>query len=146
MFKLMLLIVLFLLSIQFGALAEQAFETDIVKTSEGDLKITFLGHGTLMLTFGGNVIHIDPFSRVADYSKLPQADMILLTHEHPDHLDLKALEFLRTEKTVPADKSPKFRAKATDTTGYPAWTPARASPPVGSRRTPSGCVTAPAGR
>ena len=100
MFKLMLLIVLFLLSIQFGALAEQAFETDIVKTSAGDLKITFLGHGTLMFTFGGKVIHIDPFSRVADYSKLPQADMILLTHEHPDHLDLKALEFLRTEKTV----------------------------------------------
>ena len=100
MFKLMFLIVLFLLSIQFSAIAEQAFETDIVKTSEGDLKITFLGHGTLMLTFGGNVIHIDPFSRVADYSKLPQADMILLTHEHSDHLDLKALEFVRTDKTV----------------------------------------------
>jgi Cft2 family RNA processing exonuclease len=82
----MLLIVLFLFSIQFSALAEQAFETDTVKTSEGDLKITFLGHGTLMFNFGGNVIHIDPFSRVADYSKLPQADMILLTHEHRDHL------------------------------------------------------------
>ena len=100
MFKFMLLIVLFLLAIQLSALAEQAFETDIVKTSEGDLKITFLGHGTLMFTFGGKVIHIDPFARVADYSKLPQADMILLTHEHRDHLDLKALEFLRTDKTV----------------------------------------------
>ena len=100
MFKFMLLIVLFLFSIQFSALAEQAFEMDTVKTSEGDLKITFLGHGTLMFNFGGNVIHIDPFSRVADYSKLPQADMILLTHEHRDHLDLKALEFLRTDKTV----------------------------------------------
>jgi L-ascorbate metabolism protein UlaG (beta-lactamase superfamily) len=96
----MFLIVLFLLAIQFSALAEQAFETDIVKTSEGDLKITFLGHGTLMVTFGGNVIHIDPFSRVADYSKLPQADMIVLTHEHSDHLDLKALEFVQTDKTV----------------------------------------------
>jgi L-ascorbate metabolism protein UlaG (beta-lactamase superfamily) len=100
MFEITLMVVLLLLSIQFSALAEQAFETDIVKTAEGDLKITFLGHGTLMFSFGGNVIHIDPFSRVADYSKLPQADMILLTHEHPDHLDLKALEFLRTDKTV----------------------------------------------
>jgi L-ascorbate metabolism protein UlaG (beta-lactamase superfamily) len=100
MFKLMFLIVLFLLATQFSALAEQAFETDIVKTSEGDLKITFLGHGTLMVAFGGNIIHIDPFSRVADYSKLPQADMILLTHEHRDHLDPKALEFVRTDKTV----------------------------------------------
>jgi L-ascorbate metabolism protein UlaG (beta-lactamase superfamily) len=100
MFEITLMVVLLLLSIQFSALAEQAFETDIVKTAEGDLKITFLGHGTLMFSFGGNVIHIDPFSRVADYSKLPQADMILLTHEHPDHLDLKALEFLRTDNTI----------------------------------------------
>jgi L-ascorbate metabolism protein UlaG (beta-lactamase superfamily) len=100
MFEFMLVVVLILLSIQFSALAEQAFEMDIVKTSEGDLKITFLGHGTLMFSFGGNIIHIDPFSRVADYSKLPRADIILLTHEHSDHLDLKALEFLRTDKTV----------------------------------------------
>lgn len=100
MFKFMLLIVLILLAVQFGAFAEQVFETDTVKTSEGDLKITFLGHGTLMVTYGGKIIHIDPYSQVADYSKLPQADMILLTHEHRDHLDLKALEFLRTDKTV----------------------------------------------
>jgi L-ascorbate metabolism protein UlaG (beta-lactamase superfamily) len=100
MFEIMFVVVLLLLSIQFSAPAEQAFETDVVKTSEGDLKITFLGHGSLMFLFGGKIIHIDPFSRVADYSKLPQADMILLTHEHPDHLDLKALEFLRTDKTV----------------------------------------------
>lgn len=100
MFKFMLLIVLILLAVQFSAFAEQVFETDTVKTSEGDLKITFLGHGTLMVTYGGKIIHIDPYSQVADYSKLPQADMILLTHEHRDHLDLKALEFLRTDKTV----------------------------------------------
>jgi L-ascorbate metabolism protein UlaG (beta-lactamase superfamily) len=100
MFEIMLVVVLLLLSIQFSAIAEQAFETDIVETSAGDLKMTFLGHGTLMLAFGGKIIHIDPYSQVADYSKLPRADLILLTHEHHDHLDLKALEFLRTEKTV----------------------------------------------
>jgi L-ascorbate metabolism protein UlaG (beta-lactamase superfamily) len=100
MFEIMLVVFLVLLSIQFSALAEEAFETDIVKTSEGDLKITFLGHGSLMFAFGGSIIHVDPFSRVADYSKLPQADMILLTHEHLDHLDPKALEFIRTDKTV----------------------------------------------
>jgi len=75
------------------------FETDVIQTSAGDLKITFLGHGTLMLTFNGRNIHVDPFSRVADYSKLPKADVILITHEHHDHLDLKALASVRTEKT-----------------------------------------------
>jgi hypothetical protein len=55
------------------------FETDSVKTAGGKLEITFIGHGTLMFTFGGAIIHVDPFSRLTDYSKLPQADIILLT-------------------------------------------------------------------
>jgi L-ascorbate metabolism protein UlaG (beta-lactamase superfamily) len=37
---------------------------------------------------------------MADYTKLPKADIILLTHEHRDHLDLKALNPVRTEKTL----------------------------------------------
>jgi len=82
------------------AFAQEKFETDIIKTSAGDLKITFIGHGTLMFNFGGKVIHVDPYSNVADYKPLPKADLILLTHEHQDHLDLKALNAVRTEKTV----------------------------------------------
>jgi L-ascorbate metabolism protein UlaG (beta-lactamase superfamily) len=99
MFKFILLIILFLASIEIGAWAGQKLETDIVKTFRGDLQIAFIGHGSLVFTFEGKVIHVDPFSRLADYSKLPQADMILLTHEHGDHLDLKALESVRTDKT-----------------------------------------------
>ncbi len=83
-----------------AATAQEKFETDTIKTSAGDLKITFIGHGTLMFTFGGKIIHIDPFSKMADYTKLPKADIILLTHEHIDHLDLKALNSVRTEKTL----------------------------------------------
>jgi len=81
-------------------MAQEKFETDTIKSSAGDLKITFIGHGTLMFTFGGKIIHVDPYSDVGDYSKLPKADIILLTHEHRDHLDLKALNLVRTEKTL----------------------------------------------
>ncbi len=35
-----------------SALAQEKFETDIIKTSAGNLKITFVGHGTLMFNFG----------------------------------------------------------------------------------------------
>ena len=83
-----------------SAFAQKEFETDIIKTSAGDLKITFIGHGTLIFNFGGKMIHVDPYSTLADYNILPKADLILVTHEHRDHLDLKALNMVRTEKTV----------------------------------------------
>jgi L-ascorbate metabolism protein UlaG (beta-lactamase superfamily) len=79
--------------------AQERFERDVIPTSAGDLEITFLGHGTLMMTFGGKIIHVDPFSHVADYSKLPKADLVLITHEHRDHLDPDALAGVRTAET-----------------------------------------------
>jgi L-ascorbate metabolism protein UlaG (beta-lactamase superfamily) len=76
------------------------FETDIIPTSAGDVAITFIGHGSLMMEFNSKIIHVDPFGELADYSKLPKADIVLITHEHEDHLDIKVLKNICTEKTV----------------------------------------------
>jgi len=80
--------------------ANQGFETDTFKTSDGDLVITFIGHGTLMFSFGGKIIHVDPVGQMADYAKLPKADLILVTHEHSDHLDLKAIKLVKVDGTA----------------------------------------------
>jgi len=76
------------------AAAAEKFVTDVFKTHAGDLQITFLGHGSLMLTWSGKIIQVDPVLQMADYGTLPQADLILVTHDHLDHLDAKAIAML----------------------------------------------------
>ena len=82
---------------------ETMFEEDVIKTETGDLKITFLGHASLLFACQGKVIYVDavgsPSGTPVDYSKLPKADIILVTHEHFDHLDPKAISVLRKEQT-----------------------------------------------
>ena len=102
MFKIFFFSILFLIFLGWTRLsqAQIQFEKDTFFTKEGELTITFIGHGTLMLTFQNKVIHIDPWTNLADYHKLPKADLILITHEHADHLDLQAIDLLRKEDTV----------------------------------------------
>ncbi len=64
-----------------AAAAEPKFARDRLKTPSGDIEIAFIGHGTLMLQFGGKTIHIDPWTRLADYAKLPKADLILIMRD-----------------------------------------------------------------
>jgi len=79
---------------------ERQFQEDVIATSAGDLTITFIGHGTLMFQHGGKVVHVDPVAREADYSVLPKADLILVTHEHGDHLDTAVVQRLRQAGTA----------------------------------------------
>lgn len=95
----MILIPIVAVSLFSAPIPANAFETDGISTSGGELKITFIGHGTLLFDYNGKVIHVDPWTRLADYSQLPKADIILLTHHHQDHFDLKAIAQIRTEST-----------------------------------------------
>jgi L-ascorbate metabolism protein UlaG (beta-lactamase superfamily) len=92
-----LVLVLFLFALPACA---QQFETDRIQTSSGPLDITFLGHASLLMTFNGKNIYIDPVTEFADFSKLPKADIILVTHDHKDHFDMSAIETLRSDNTL----------------------------------------------
>ena len=93
------LMIALLLIITIPSNSQNKFEKDIIKTSGGNLEITFVGHGTLMFKYNNLIIHIDPVSNFADYSEMPKADIILVTHQHGDHLDPKAIEKIKTDKT-----------------------------------------------
>ena len=74
-------------------------QSDKIKSSAGDIELFFVGHGTLMFRVNGFVIHVDPVKMFADYGSMPKADLILVTHEHGDHLDTAVVSQLRKADT-----------------------------------------------
>jgi L-ascorbate metabolism protein UlaG (beta-lactamase superfamily) len=114
--KLILTVMAALFCAQVGA---QAPKSDIIRTADGNnLKISFFGHGSIAFEYAGKHIYIDPVSDYADYSRLPSADLILVTHEHGDHLDTGAIEALYKEGTT------GFGNKtAVDASGYDGYVP-----------------------
>jgi len=75
-----------------------------VKTFGVDGKDTFsinlLGHASLYIEYKNLVIHIDPYSSQANYSNLPDADLIYITHGHSDHYDTGAINKIQKDSTL----------------------------------------------
>ena len=78
--------------------------TDLFVTPMGTLVwLNCIKHGTLSICVGNLWIYIDPVTDkippTTDYSTRPKARLILLTHEHADHLDAKAIDQLSQSGT-----------------------------------------------
>jgi L-ascorbate metabolism protein UlaG (beta-lactamase superfamily) len=58
---------------------------DHLVTSEGDVVIHPVNHASLILSWNGTTIYVDPGDSASRFTGLPRADLILLTHEHSDH-------------------------------------------------------------
>src|ERR1700688_844903 len=70
------------------AISAQAQERPVqtFKSSKGPIKITPVYHAALVIEGGGKVIVVDP-AKPAVFTGLPQADLILVTDIHGDHMD-----------------------------------------------------------
>lgn len=67
-------------------------------TSEGVVKITPIRHASMMIEAGGKVIYVDPAQ--GDFDGLPQADLILITDIHGDHMAPPIIEKLKKSDTT----------------------------------------------
>ena len=78
------------------------YESDVFFTRNGKrIVVTPIKHGTLMLSLDGKVLHIDPVAMFGtDYSRLPKADAILVTHDHQDHYDAALVQRISKDGTL----------------------------------------------
>ena len=81
------------------------YEVDVFKTKSGKtVKFHALMHACVRIEYDGKEIEIDPVSklrdRTIDYSAMPKADYIFVTHEHPDHFVPEAIKQLTGETTL----------------------------------------------
>ncbi len=83
------------------AASGQNFECENLVTEGGhELSLLFFRHASLGIVWDGTVIYADPLMEYADYARLPKADLVLVTHEHYDHFDEKAIRVLLKPDTV----------------------------------------------
>ena len=73
--------------------------SDTFETSAGAVKITPIQHASLMIEAGGKTIQVDPVGPDL-YEGLPQADLILLTDIHGDHMAPATIAKVKKADTV----------------------------------------------
>jgi len=81
--------------------AAPLYPADTLTARDGrPIVLTFFKHASLAVDFAGRRIYVDPVGGYADYAHLPEADAVLVTHSHYDHLDRAAVETLTTPATA----------------------------------------------
>jgi L-ascorbate metabolism protein UlaG (beta-lactamase superfamily) len=74
--------------------------TDRFATANGTLSVLPIEHASFILGWEGKAIYVDPSGRSISDATLPEADAILITDPHYDHLDPVHVARLRQPRTV----------------------------------------------
>ena len=73
---------------------------DQIATTKGPLTVQPVTHGSVVFTWNGKTIYVDPTGGAAAYAGLATPDVILITDIHGDHLDPKTLASLSVGKAL----------------------------------------------
>lgn len=85
------IVVIFILSCFFNAAYAQLPAPDVIKTKKGDLTIQPIFHGSIVLTWNGKTIYVDPYNGPDGYKTIAPPDLIVITDIHGDHMDTATL-------------------------------------------------------
>lgn len=58
------------------------------------ITFTYYGYASIGIETSGKHIYVDPVGENVDWEGEPKADLILITHDHFDHLDTNAVRIL----------------------------------------------------
>ena len=77
------------------------YASDSFTTPKGrPVEIAFIKHGSIVIVIDGYTVYIDPVTIFGnDFANMPKADLLLVTHEHHDHLDAQAIAELTQDST-----------------------------------------------
>ncbi len=74
-------------------------KNDVFPTAKGDLVVTPIHHATLLFTYAGKAVYLDP-TKDGHYEGLPKADYVFVTDIHGDHMDPDGLALVKKATTV----------------------------------------------
>ncbi len=76
-----------------------AHASDMFETAGGPIKVHPVAHASFVMETPVGTIYVDPVGEPAQYGDFPDADLILITHEHGDHYNADTLAVLAKENT-----------------------------------------------